>query len=89
MTPAPARLGYVNTTRVRRGLDGKNYPATPLTRTGRIRARRLAHELVCRDGLSIRAAQAQMAEAGVRRSVGTLARDLAGYECPHCADVNT
>jgi len=31
-----------------------------------------------------------MAESyGLRRSVAIIARDLAGYECPHGADVNT
>ena len=89
MTATQAKLNRVNTTQVRRGRDGKNYPATPLTRPERSRAIRRAHELICRDGLSIRAAQARMAEAGLRRSVGTIAQDLRGFECPHCADANT
>jgi hypothetical protein len=80
---------HVNTTTTRRGRDGKSYPATPLTREERNRARRLAHQLVHRDGLSIRAVQQRMAEAGIHRSIGTIAADLAGYECPHCANVNT
>ena len=91
--PNDGRLGQnanVNTTGVRRGRDGKNYPAAPLTRTERNRARWLAHNLVHRDGLSIRAAQQVMAgEHAIKRSVGIIARDLADYECPHCATRNT
>jgi hypothetical protein len=80
----------VTTTQVRRGLDGKLYPAAPLTRTERGRARWLAHQLVHSDGLSIRAAQASMAQTyGLRRSRGAIAADLAGYECPRCADLDT
>lgn len=82
------RGSHVSAAETRRGRDGKSYPASPLTREQRNRARRTAHALVCRDGLSIRAAQARMAEAGVRRSIGIIARDLADYECPACADVN-
>jgi hypothetical protein len=48
------------------------------------------HNLVHRDGLSIRAAQQVMAgEHAIKRSVGIIARDLADYECPHCATRNT
>ncbi len=69
-----------------RGRDGRLYRATPLTREERIRARWLAHQLVHGDRLSIRAAQRVMAEThGLRRSVGAIAADLAGYECPDCA----
>jgi hypothetical protein len=87
--PAPCHAGQVTTTQVRRGRDGKLYPAAPLTRTERGRARWLAHQLVHSDGLSIRAAQARMAEAGLRRSRGAIAADLAGYECPRRADLDT
>jgi hypothetical protein len=73
----------------RRGVDGKSYPAAPLSRQERNRARWLAHNLVHGDGLSIRAAQRRMAEAGLHRSVGTIAQDLERFECPACADVNT
>lgn len=83
------RGGYVNTAEVRRGRDGKSYPATALTREQRNRARRLAHELVCGGGMSIRAAQQVMAEKhGLRRSVGSISGDLRDYECAACADVN-
>jgi len=84
-----ADTGHVNTTEVRRGRDGKLYPAAPLTRQERGQAIRRAHELVCDRGLSIRRAQQVMAESGLRRSLGIIARDLQGFECPRCADVNT
>lgn len=78
-------IEHVNTIVVRRGADGKDYPSQPLTRAERNRARWLAHNLVHRDGLSIRVAQKAMAEHhDVRRSVGIIARDLADFECPHC-----
>ena len=79
----------MNTAKFRRGRDGKSYRAAPLTRQERGRAIWLAHQLVHRDRLSIRAAQAVMIEQhGIRRSVGAIAADLAGFECPSCADVN-
>lgn len=81
--------GHVKTTMTRLGRDGKSYPASPLTRQDRNRARWMAHHLVHRDGLSIRAAQARMAEAGLRRSVGIIMQDLEGFECPHCPGLDT
>lgn len=79
----------MNATEVRRGTDGKMYRAVPLSRQERNRARWLAHQLVHRDGLSIKAAQKVMAGSyGLRRSVGILMKDLANFECPDCADVN-
>jgi hypothetical protein len=80
------RGGRVSTIVLRRGKDGKDYPATPLTREQRNRARRLAHQLVHSDRLSIRGAQQVMAESGIRRSVGAIAADLRDYECPLCAE---
>lgn len=77
----------VTVVEVTRRADGKLYPAQPLTREQRIRARRLAHNLVHRDGLSVRAAQRTMVEQyGLRRSLGIIARDLKLWECPSCAD---
>ncbi len=71
---------------VKRGADGRLYPARPLTHEQRNRARWLAHNLVHRDRLSVRQAQKVMAERyGLRRAAGTIARDLAGFECPRCA----
>jgi hypothetical protein len=70
-----------------RGRDGRLYPARALTPDERRRARVLAHNLVHRDLMSVRAAQQVMAETyGVRRSVGTIAADLANFECAHCAE---
>jgi hypothetical protein len=41
---------------------------------------------VCRDGLSLREAQRTMLESyACRRSMGSICRDLARFECPHCA----
>lgn len=73
----------------RTGRDGRQYLAAPLTSQERSAAIRLAHRLVCVQGLSIRAAQAQMAEDGIRRSRGALAADLANYECARCTDRTT
>lgn len=67
--------------------NGRQYPAAPLTRQERGRAIRLAHFLVHDRGLSIRRArQVMAADYGVTRSVGIIARDLADYECPACAE---
>lgn len=77
----------MNATGTRRGRDGKSYPVRPLTRQERGAAIRLSHRLVCEQGMSIRAAQQVMAEEhGIRRSRGTIAADLADYECALCAD---
>jgi hypothetical protein len=84
-------LGNVNTVivEVRRGRDGKLYLAHPLTHAERNRARWASHNMVCRDGLSIRAAQRAMAEQlGIRRSIGSIVRDLRGWECPACPHLN-
>jgi hypothetical protein len=70
-----------------RRADGKLYPAVPWTREQRNRARWLAHNLVHRDGMTIRRAQQVMAEGyGVRRSLGIISRDLERFECPACRD---
>lgn len=86
---APAacpKLGDVNTIVVRRAKDGKDYPLRPLTRQERGRIRVLTHQLIHRDHLSIRQAQRVMLESyHVRRSVGSIMRDLTGFECPACA----
>jgi hypothetical protein len=74
---------------VRRGADSKLYPAEPLTREQRNRARWLAHNLVHRDGLSVRQAQRELVgQHGVRRAVGTIMRDLQNFECPQCPHLN-
>lgn len=70
---------------VKVGKDSKLYPARPLTREQRNRARWLAHNLVHRDHLSVRQAQRAMAQQySLRRAVGTIARDLANFKCPRC-----
>lgn len=71
-------------TGLRTGRDGKQYPSQALGRQELNRARWMAHRLVHRDGMSVRAAQARMAEAGIRRSTGTISRDLRDFECPDC-----
>ena len=73
-------------TRVR-GQDGKSYPRHVLTRQERGRAIRLAHQLVHDRHLSIRAARRVMVQTyRIWRSVGSIAADLANYECPACAE---
>ena len=70
-----------------RGKDSKLYPARPLSRAERNEIRWRTHELVCGRGLSVRQAQRALAERyGVRRSVGTIARDLRVFECSRCED---
>jgi hypothetical protein len=70
-----------------RGADGKLYPEHPLSREQRDRARRLAHDLHCRDRLSVRQVRRALAENfGIWRSRGAIAADLANYECSRCAD---
>jgi hypothetical protein len=67
---------------VRRGRDGKDYPAEmrrPRAELARLRVR--VHELVCRDGLSIRQAQKTMLAEGDRRSLGRLHADLVQFDC--------
>jgi len=73
---------------VRPGRDGKKYPpGGDLPPAERNRARKLAHNLICRDKLSIRAAQRVMLEQyAVRRSLGIIHRDLQRFECPSCRD---
>jgi hypothetical protein len=69
-----------------KGRDGKSYPAAALSRQERNQARWLAHNLHCRDGLSVRAVQDVMLRSyGLRRSRGAISADLAGFECPRCA----
>jgi len=77
----------VNTIVLRRGRDGKDYPARPLTRQERARAIRLAHQLVHDHHLSVRVAQQVMADRyGIRRAVGSIAHDLEAFECQACAE---
>jgi len=71
---------------VKVGRDGRLYPARPLTREQRNKARWMAHHFCHRDGMSIRQAQRVMAGRGLRRSVGQICADLNNFECPQCPD---
>ena len=87
MRAAGPTLADVNTViiTVKVGKDSKLYPARPLTREQRNRARWAAHNLCHRDGLSVRQAQRVMIENhGIRRAIGTIMRDLQNFECPRC-----
>ena len=80
----------MTTSGTRRSQNGNAYPATRLTRQELSQARRLTHRLICEQGLSIRRARLVVAEKyGIRRSVGIIAKDLADYECPACAQLNS
>jgi hypothetical protein len=69
--------------------DGKLYPPRPLSPAERSRIRKLAHNLVHRDRLSIRQAQRAMIEQhGLRRSLGAIHKDLVQYECGVCAGLD-
>lgn len=69
-----------------RGKDRKLYPAQmPPDEAEQRRARVMAHNLVCRDRLSYRAALDAMLGYGLRRSLGWLAKTIAGFDCgPRC-----
>ena len=67
--------------------DGRLYPPSwpHMPPAERQRLRALAHDLHCRQGLSIRATQRAMLERfGERRSVGQIHKDLT-WECPYCS----
>jgi hypothetical protein len=67
---------------VTRGKDGKLYRPSQLSEPELRRVRGLAHALVHRDGLSVRAAQRVMLESyGVRRSIGAISQDLTRWSC--------
>jgi hypothetical protein len=76
----------VTAVEVTRGVNGKLWPARRLTHEQLNQRRWLAHNLVHRDHLSIRAAQRLMRDShGIRRSIGAIHNDLARFECPACA----
>jgi hypothetical protein len=67
--------------------DGKRYPLKPPDHQQLNRIRWLEHNLVCRDGLTLRAAQKVMLEQYmVRRSLGAIHNDIQRFECPACED---
>lgn len=67
-----------------RGKDGKHYPARRHTDAELDRIVHETHRAHCRMGLSQRATAARLAELGIRRSAGAVARDLALYRCDVC-----
>jgi hypothetical protein len=70
---------------VERRPDGRLYPpGGVLPERERWRAINLAHRFRCRDGMTIRAVQAALARAGIRRSVGRIHADIANYVCDLC-----
>jgi hypothetical protein len=71
----------------RRGRDGKRYRPRAIPPEEAARLKVLVHELRCRDDLSIRAIQAELAARhGLARSVGRIHAILASFECDRCAD---
>jgi hypothetical protein len=77
-------MATIVTIELARRADKKLYLARPLTRQQLSQVRQLTHTLVCRQGLSVRAAQRRLLEAGQRRALGTIMRDLTMFECPSC-----
>ena len=70
------------------GRDHPFYPARPASRAEPNRARWLSHNLIHRDGLSVRAAQRVLAESyGLRRSIGSIMHDPRMWKCPRCPHV--
>lgn len=69
-----------------RGKDGKMYPAKRRTDAELDRIVHETHRAHCTMGLSQRATAARLAELGIRRSAGAVARDLALYRCDRCRE---
>jgi hypothetical protein len=79
--------GAIKIIEITAGRDRKRYPAAQLSAADLGRLRKLEHQLCHRDGLSVRQAQrALLGQHGVRRSVGAIQRDLAGWVCQLCED---
>jgi hypothetical protein len=72
-----------------RGTDGKAYPARRHTEAELDRIVHETHKSRCDLGLSVRGTVARLADLGIRRSVGAVARDLALYRCSRCAEPGT
>lgn len=77
-------------TAVHPGRDGKLYPVTHLYRGAspdRAEAITIAHRLRCVLGYEYTAIQAELlAEHGIRRSRGSIFRDLHDFTCAECQD---
>jgi hypothetical protein len=70
---------------VERRPDGRLYPeGGSLPWPQRREVIGLAHASRCRDGLSFRATQRALAEAGYRRSIGIIYHDVTHYGCMWC-----
>jgi len=76
-------------TATRMGRDGKIYPhpmphgAAP----DRAEAIRLEHHLRCRMGYQFRQIRDELlAEHGIRRSIGSIVRDIREFVCENCQD---
>ena len=66
--------------------DGKIYPPYPRSAAEIAAIRALEHGLRCVQHLSYRAVQsALLNQHGIRRSIGSVYRDLNRWRCPHCA----
>ncbi len=68
--------------------DGKIYPPYPRTSAEIAAIRALEHGLRCVQHLSYRAVQSALLDQHeIRRSIGSVYRDLNRWTCPHCARV--
>jgi hypothetical protein len=68
------------------GQDGKTYMSWR-DPADRMRVIELAHQLHCREGLSVRLVQRRVFDHHIRRSVGMIHQYLTRYECPACSDM--
>lgn len=68
------------------GRDGKLYMSWR-DPADRMRVIELAHQLRCREGLSVRQIQRRLFDHHIRRSVGMIHQYLANFECPACSDM--
>jgi hypothetical protein len=70
---------------VERRRDGRCYPVGGVLAEDQRRAAiAAAHASRCRDGRSFRATQRALAEAGIRRSLGMIYRDVTTWGCRWC-----
>jgi hypothetical protein len=70
---------------VERRPDGRRYPpGGTLPERERWRAINLAHQFHCAQQLTFKATQAALAQAGIRRSIGQIHKDIVRYACDVC-----
>jgi hypothetical protein len=68
-----------------RARDGKRHPVEPVSPDQAKLVKIAVHRLVCGQGLSIRAAQRELAaQYGLRRSIGRIWAILHDYTCSRC-----